>query len=402
MKSVFDFFRVILMHLRMLIDRLMGRVVILVHPNTIGQMQFLEPIFDALMQESQPVSFYLATDYDYSPDAIENYFSAGRCLPSRLSTRMRFAQVYLQPEIYGRGPRQAVKIFTGHGQPNKHTNWYDENLLSFDWYFLYGDLERDMFELIREEKPEQTAHIRLLEAGYPKADKLIRGEYDREAVLRELGLDPSLKTILYAPAWDPGGAVRTHGIAVPEKLLEMKDVNVLVKLHPGSLEPEGSPYWQLLTGGEKWSGVFSSLEHDRYRYIETFLIDPLLAAADVMVTDFSGVALEFMTQDRPVVYLHCPAFYEVTLPEWGNDPKMALEDDRFNAGRNAGIVAWSLDSLIQCVEAAMTDPEDVRSRRNALMNRFLYHPGNAGAVNAQLILEAVDWKGPRATPQPIV
>lgn len=371
---------------RMRHDAEAGKTIIVCHPNSINQMQFVQPIIDAVLKQGLPAAFYLALDYDAKGVRLSQQVPEENCFPSRLAPFLQRTQIFLQPEIYGTGPASATRIFIGHGQPNKFTQWPKEQLQSFDWYFLYGELELDMFRVIMDANPEETKDIKLFKVGYPKLDGLINGQYDRTKTLEKHGMDPALKTVLYAPAWDPGCSLRTRGLEIVQQLLEIQDINVLVKLHPVSVEPPQSPYFDFYTGGINWMEYFSSIEHPRFQFLDVPQVDPYLDAADVLVTDFSGVALEFMTQDKPAIFIHCPEFYEQVQIDWGNDPKMAIEDDRFNAGRNAGIVVHETSELPVAVMQALSDPLDIAEKRRQLMARFLYNPGQGSTVAGQAII----------------
>ena len=371
----------------MLKDRLYGKKIIVFHVSSVGQVQFIAPIYDELKRRNIKASYYLASDYPVN-NVKELNLPVSKRMSGRLVKNLFLVDIFLQTEIYGRGPKSAKRVFIGHGQPNKITNWSDDNLRSFEHYFLYGELERDMFEEIMKDKPESTKHIYLFNVGYPKLDSQMRGDYDHQKVLKNLDLNPENKTVIYAPAWDPGGALRTYGIKVIDKLLEIENINVLVKLHPVSMEAENSPYFKSYTGGVNWQeelNVFNG--NPNFRFINESIINPFLTASDVMVTDFSGVALEFMTMDRPVIYIDCPEFYEKTLMEWGSDPVISKHDDRFNAGRNAGTVVFNLDELSNAVQNALTNPDELSGKRKKLVDRFLYNPGKGSQVTSDLIIK---------------
>lgn len=370
--------------LMMEIDQLESKRVIVFHISSLGQLQFIAPIWREIIQQKLPWSLYLACDYDVKGRIAGLEIPATRCMTSEIARELERTELFLETEIYGRGPKSAMKIFIGHGQPNKWTNWSDENLLAFDHYFLYGELERSMFNVIKSKQPKSTRHIRLHNIGYPKLDDQMNGRYDGKQILECLGLEPSRKTIIYAPAWDPGGALRSYGPIVPQILLDAGDFNVIVKLHPASLELPDAPTYQFYTGGFDWAAVFSVLEaNPRFRYVNEHLINPLLFAADLMVTDFSGVALEFMTLDRPVIYLHCPDFYEKTLIEWGNDPMVSLYDERFNAGRDAGLVVMKPEQLGDAVLRSLALPEECAVKRQQLMKKFIYNPGRGSVATVE-------------------
>ena len=369
-------------------DTSLGRRIIVFHVCSLGQIQFISPIIREMRRRNLPHALYVACEYDirgmeHGLDIPQTNF-----MVAEVAREMEFVDIFLQTEIYARGPEQALRIFIGHGQPNKWTAWSDADLKAFNCYFLYGELERSMFEVIMRDKPSATKHISLFDIGYPKLDDQINGCYDRTSILEQLGLDPRKKTVIYAPAWDPGGALRTYGLLIPQLLLEAGDINVITKLHPASLEPAGSPFFEFYTGGVDWRTAFSRLnENPRFAYVNTFLVNPLLVASDVMVTDFSGVALEFMTLDKPVIYQHCPEFYEKTLVEWGNDPMVSLHDERFNAGRNAGLVVEQPSMLADAVRRSIDAPHECGSLRRQLMAKFLYNPGKASSATVDKIEE---------------
>ncbi len=375
----------------MLLDWLKEKKIIVFHISSPGQVQFISPIYNEFKKRNINTAFYLACDYPIKNKTDEMNIPLSHCISGRVTKYLFLTDVFLQTEIYGRGPKNAKRVFVGHGQPNKWTNWSEENLKSFDYYFLYGELERSMFEVIMKDRPESTKHIKLMDIGYPKLDAQIQGLYDRVKVLKGLGLNPDLKTIIYAPAWDPGGSLRILGLKVAEKLLEIDNINLLVKLHPVSMEPEDSVHYKFYTGGVNWQKEFSVfVDRSNFRFIGEHLINPLLSASDVMVTDFSGVALEFMTLDRPVIYIDCPEFYNKILREWGNDPEVSKNDDRFNAGRNAGVVVRDLEELKKAVRLSLADPSELSSKRESLIKRFLYNPGKASIAASDAILKLLN------------
>lgn len=378
-------------NLLMEMDKAQGNRVIIFQICSRGQVQFIAPIYQEILRRGIPASCWLACDYSLSEQVEGLDIPLSRYMTTQVAQQMIHADIFLETEIYGRGPQNALSIFIGHGQPNKWTNWSDENLRAFDLYFLYGELERSMFEVIMQSKPESTKHIKLFNIGYPKLDDQIQGRFDRTAILLDLGLDPALKTVIYAPAWDPGGSLRTLGTAVVAKMLEVENINVIAKLHPASLEPPYSPEHVFFTGGVNWLQEFTKLEtNPRFRYVNEYLINPLLFASDVMVTDFSGVALEFMTLDRPVIYIDCPEFYEKTLVEWGNDPEVSKNDERFNAGRNTGILVQNIAELPIQMMRALNNPMELSGQRKRLSDRFLYNPGYGSKAAVDAILQILD------------
>jgi len=373
-------------------DKSKERKIVMFHVCSVGQIQYLLPIYNELKRRNLNYAYYFASDYSIQEKLNEIKFPMSHFVTTDIAEKLELTDIFLEAEIYGRGPQQAKRVFVGHGQPTKFTYWPDGRLKSFNYYFLNGELEKSMFEVIKQSNPEATKHIKLINTGYPKVDDLINGVYKKKEVLHDLGLEADRKTILYAPAWDPGGTLRTHGSKIVEKLLSLDKINIIVKLHPVSLEPVSSPYYNFYTGGVDWKKKFEVFNaFPNFRFVNDYFINPLLSCSDIMVTDFSGVALEFMVLDRPVIYIDCPEFYGKTQIEWGNDPNMAKNDDRFNAGRNAGIVIHNLEELPKAIKRAFDDPGELSSERKSLIQDFLYNPGKGAQSTADAIIELLDY-----------
>jgi hypothetical protein len=195
--------------------------------------------------------------------------------------------------------------------------------------------------------------------------------------------------VLYAPAWDPGGSLRSFGDKVIEQLLSIGDANVVVKLHPVSHTPVSSPSYEFYTGGVDWTRRFRIYEaNPLFRHVTAYQVDPLLVAADLLVTDFSSVALEFIGLDKPVIYLDCPEYFEKTLklPGYESDPEYVKTNPRANAGRHVGVVVEHVEGLASAAREALADPAVNSAKRRELAGTLLYNPGRGAEAAAREIL----------------
>jgi len=297
--------------------------------------------------------------------------------------------MFLSASVYGKGPKNAVKINVSHNQPVKIESYPKEQMLNYDVHFLTVPLHREQYENMLQKLGIEHENIRLLDIGYPKSDALLIGSYDKADVLRNLGLDPEIPVVLYAPAWDPGASLRSFGEKVIEKLLDLKTINVIVKLHPVSYTPRTSQHFEFYTGGVDWVEKFSRFDTlPNFKHVIDFLIDPLLRASDVMVTDISSVALEFIVLDRPVIYIDCPEYFDKTLkmPAWNTDPEYVRNNPRANAGRHVGLVVEDLDKLADAVQRSFDNPDELSGKRKALARSLLYNHGKGAEAAANAIL----------------
>ncbi|MCS5712319.1 CDP-glycerol glycerophosphotransferase family protein [Candidatus Berkiella aquae] len=397
MRRLYNYFKEIvalLQHLpllwQMMQEKRQGRKIVAYQLSSAGQLQYMLPFHQELQKKITHVSYYVSMDYPMHGKLGDINIAPSHYFPSKIAKYLFPIDVFLEAEIHSRGPKNAVKIFSGHGQANKLSHWADDNLKAFDIYFMHGPLERKMFEVIQESKPQVTNHIKLINVGYPKLDDLVNGNYDRIELMTKLGLDPNLKTVLYAPAWDPGGSLRTYGTQIAEMLLSIPDINLIVKLHPASMEPENSPYFDFYTGGKRWEQEFAKIQNPRCRFVKDYLINPYLHISDLMVNDFSGVGLEFMVLNRPVIYIDCPEYFEKILPSWHCDGHLAKTDDRFNGGRNAGTVVHNLEELKSQVEQQLKEPDIHSAKRKELAAQLMYNPGHGAAVGTAEILKILE------------
>jgi len=372
-------------------DKLGGRKVIIVFVEEPGFIQFLLPIVDELKRKAGPsISLYLATEHSDHPDALSAFgVPAQRWFHPRLAPGLLLADVFLSASVYGKGPRTSLRINTSHNQPTKFEAYPREYVRNYNVHFLTGPLHREQYEHMFALHGLDTTRFKLVDVGYPKSDRLLQGGYVRAQILGDLGLDAARKTVLYAPAWDAGGSLRCFGEEVIEQLLSLDGVNVIVKLHPISYTPRTSSNFEWYAGGVDWVERFRRFESNpRFRHVTTFQVDPLLVVSDVLVTDFSSVALEFIVLDKPVIYLDCPEYFEKTLrlPAYNSDPDYVRNDPRANAGRHVGVVVKHVSELATAVEHSLANPQEGSSKRCELAGMLLYNPGKGADAAATTIL----------------
>jgi hypothetical protein len=376
----------------MIADKLGGRKVIIVFVEELGFIQFLLPIVEELKRKAdRSISLYVATERSNHPDAVSVFgVPSKRWFHPRLAPGLLLADVFLSASVYGKGPGTSLRVNTSHNQPTKFEAYPKEFVCNYNVHFLTGPLHREQYEHMFALHGLDMSQFKLVNIGYPKSDRLLQGGYDRVRVLGELGLDGDLKTVLYAPAWDAGGSLRCFGEQVIEQLLSLSDVNVIVKLHPISYTPSTSGSFEWYAGGVDWVDRFRRFESNPlFRHVTSFQVDPLLVASDVLVTDFSSVALEFIVLDKPVIYLDCPEYFEKTLrlPAYNSDPDYVRNDPRANAGRHVGVVVEHVSKLAPAVEHCLANPEEGSQRRRELAGMLLYNPGKGADAAATTILE---------------
>ena len=297
-------------------------------------------------------------------------------------------------EIHCRSLGATDICFIGHGFQGKHSKWSNENIKSFNHYFLYGPRDKALIDFFSKKYSYSVDHIKLWEVGYPKYDKQFNGSSDYALIRERLGINPALKTVLFAPAWDPGGLLQEFGPMLLNELGMLKDFNVIVKFHPASVVSRSSKDYNFYTGGIDWRAAINEAAelHSNLLYYDELDITPLFKICDVMITDFSGVALGFFLEDKPVICVDCPRYYKEVLPAWGEDGDLSRNNELFNNGRGASYLVDDIKNLNMVVQHAISNKAEYSKKRVKIANELLYNRGSA-AVRMADCIKLILYKG---------
>jgi hypothetical protein len=208
--------------------------------------------------------------------------------------------------------------------------------------------------------------------GYPKLDRLARGEVDGRAVRSDVGLDRDRRTVLYAPTYSPASSLHLAGEAIVQALFEA-GWNVLIKLHDRSVVPD--PRY---TNDIDWPGRIRALERrGRIAYVDAPDSSPFLAAADALVTDHSSIGFEYLVLDRPLLIFDAP-----DLPGAAriNPEKIALL-------RSAATVAGTPAALVAATAAELQEPSRLSDARRRVAGQMFFELGGATGRAVAMIAE---------------
>lgn len=284
----------------------------------------------------------------------------GKTMRNAIARFLKF-DVYVSPDYRLAGKRCRVKVHMFHGFSIRNFA-IQERAREFDKLFLIGPYMRRRFVatgILADGDP------RMEEVGMPKLDALVNGAFERDAVLRSLELDPARKTVLFAPTWIRGGCLDTQGFAILDALRATPH-NVIVKLHDNSFDPRKQRF--------DFAKEIPARLSDRMRLATGADSNPYLAAADVLVSDASSIANEYLLLDRPLVFFRLPEL-EADWPA----------TDRETWGTNTGRVIERADQLATSIDVALADPMAQSAIRREAAADFFYHPGKAAPIAAGLL-----------------
>jgi len=226
---------------------------------------------------------------------------------------------------------------------------------NFDAVFLVGPymerrfIERGVFE---------PGDPRMRRVGMPKLDCLLDGSLNREAILDELGCRPDRPTVLYAPTWGSTSSMRVMGEDVIRQLCG-RGLNLLVKLHDNLYDPRKNDV--------RWADRLAELAHPDLSVVRSRNVVPLQFVADVLISDASSVAYEYLLLDRPILFLAFPGQFE----------KVKHRVDLETWGRKVGATVEEPAKVAPAVESALDDPSRLSETRRQAAQDLFFNPGQA-------------------------
>ncbi len=382
----------------MLIDKFRKKKTVILDIEELSFIPYILPVYESLRKKTKSISYYISTHYPGAEELNVFGIPVSRQFNISMAKDLKETDLFLSPHIYGKGNKNSIRIHINHNQPVKYHSYKKRDFINFNVHFLTSPLHREQTENTIKDYSLEEMDIKLFNIGYSKSDDLLSGKYSREKVLSELGVDTDKKTIIYAPSWDKGLSLRSFGESVIEELLKNESVNVIVKLHPISYSSADGPNYEFYTGGINWKDRLEKFNsYKNFRNVTEGKSDPLLAASDVMVTDLSSVALEFIMLDKPVIYIDCPEFFDKTLKEtytgFGNtSAEFVKNDPKANAGRHTGIVVEEISQLNDALQRALGNPSEFSQKRKELAELLTYNKGRAADAASDKILELLNLK----------
>jgi hypothetical protein len=339
----------------------------------------LRPIWSLLARDPRIALTFTAEDAHGVRAALARECMDGRLVTRRRAEWSRF-DLALTADVWNHAPlrrcRRRINFF--HGVAGKYDLDHPGRLVGAD----FANYDRVAFiNADRMKRYLSSGVLRREQAvlvGFPKSDDLVNGAWPAEEVRRELGLPPDAATVLYAPTHSPASSLHLAGEAIIATLLE-DGRNVIVKLHDRSMRPSAHS-----TAGIDWPARLSPFHaHPRFVMPPGADVSPLLAAADLLVTDHSTVAFEFALLDRPIVVFDAPKLK--------NAARIDLE--KWSMLRSMADVVQTTADMREAVALALADPGRLRGARRRAHTLFA-HAGSATARALTVVYQLLDLPPP--------
>jgi len=142
-----------------------------------------------------------------------------------------------------------------------------------------------------DELKRRNVQTELVLIGFPKLDPL-RESAEHERYLEKYRLKNDRPTILYAPTFYPS-SIEDFGETLAE---QTRDYNLVVKLHHFSWLMQKYRHQR-----ELWQALEQKYEHVRLAPVEEYNIVPLFSCSDLLLSEASSTAFEYLATDRPII-----------------------------------------------------------------------------------------------------
>lgn len=260
-----------------------------------------------------------------------------------------------------------VSVNTWHGTPLKYLGRDDK-----DSPYDYGNVGRNLIHSTQVLMPNDfTAEImtrhyevdRLISGavtttGYPRNDVLANiSESERKNLRRRIGASLDKPVVLYAPTWRGSSKVQKVD---SEKLLA--DLRLLGSQDDFQLIFRGHPLSQELLKDFEIPVLVPAPELSTYE---------LIAAADIVVTDYSSLGIDALVGEAPVVY------YVYDFDEYRSDRGLYFSKNEF-----PGPTFEDVNSLLQGIGRLLSD-RDLEASYSAFKQKFV--PMDDGSASSRCL-----------------
>ena len=262
-------------------------------------------------------------------------------------------------------------IFIPHSMDSLNMTMRKNSTDHYDTVYATDKYQKEEYEKTNE--VYNLKNRKIVEWGYTLLDDMI-SDYEKNKVVNKQ------KTILIAPSWQKDNIVDVCLDTILETL-KGKEYKVIVRPHPQHVRHMK----------EKFENMKELYKDEKNIEIQTdFSSNSTVFNADLMITDWSGIAHEYAyTTKKPVLFIDTPM--KIMNPDYKK-----IDVDPINIWSRK--VLGEVISIEECkdidktVENMLENNKKYSKNIEELVNNSVYNLGHRSEVGAQYIIEAVQNK----------
>jgi YidC/Oxa1 family membrane protein insertase len=342
-------------------------------------MAFFEGLLSELIDKHGAKLCYITSDHrdpilqSSSPNLIPFYFNT--LFPFVLPFLNAKVVVLTMPDLnqfhIKRSIHDTDHVYVFHSMMSTHMIYRLGAFDHYDTVFCVGPYHLE--EIRRTEDVYALQPKRLLEVGYYRVEKIYR---DHQNYLNDSAQEEKRRDrILIAPGWHVSNIIEVCPRELIATLLK-SDYDVILRPHPMTIakKPE-----QLISLESEFAA------HQGFQLDIESATETTLHEADILISDWSGVALEYaFGTERPVLFIDLPR--KVNNPEYEKIDIVPLEVSlREEIGQVISIEEIPNASLI--VSDFLTNRKLYKEKIINARERNVYNFGNSSEIGANYIMD---------------
>ncbi len=343
------------------------------------------PILESLTTTHQRQVTYLTSDPADHVFAVENPRIVPLCIGSGTIRTILFKGlrakllVITLPDLGKYNLKRSVYpchyVYLFHSINSTHMVYRPGAFDEYDTILCVGP--HHVREITTTEERYGLKKKRLVPHGYGRLDAIIEQFSDSGPFEPSTGPQ---KRIVLAPSWGRGSFIEDDcGVPIVLALLEAGHLLTL-RLHP--MTSRNHPR------------LGAELERRFHSFAERFSVETnmhdqeSLQQADLMISDWSGAALEFaFGLGRPVLFIDMPR--KLNNPNY-RELELVPFEESIRQQIGAVVSPENTTELLNAVNALCASPGEVGRKITELRHNWIYNIGNSGEVAAETIVKLAD------------
>jgi len=264
-------------------------------------------------------------------------------------------------------------VYLFHSMVSTHLIYRRSAFEHFDSIFCVGNYQLD--EIRSTEKLYNLKPKNLIRYGYGHLDNLLE-KYSKRILLPKN--NENKLHILLAPSWSDDGLFENIGEKVIDNLLR-EGYKVTFRPHPMTQKKSKKKIDRMT---EKFSKNESFLLEQNILNFDLFLF------SDIMITDWSGAALEFaFAFEKPVLFIDVPK--KINNPEYEKIPQVPIEVSiREKIGKI--ILPTDLELIPNEIKMLYGQTKELRDKITKIRNELIFNVGESKKDGAEEIIKLLN------------
>lgn len=344
-----------------------------------GFYKYYQGMIEYLLENTNLVIHYITSDPEdkifelaKTQDKIRPYFIGEKRLITLMMKMDADIVVMTMPDLENYHIKRSYVrkdieyIYVPHGMDSLNLTMRTGSMDHYDTVLCVGKHQKE--EIEKTEQAYGLPKKTLVDWGYSLLDTM-REEY--AALSHE---EHEVKKILIAPSWQPDNIVDSCLEQILDNL-KGKGYEITVRPHPQHVRHRGEFMEQLKV----------KYEQDKDIEIQTdFSSNNTVFEADLMITDWSGIAYEYAyTTQKPVLFINTPM--KVMNPEYqkiDTVPLNILLREEIGCALNLD----ELDKISVKVQELLEHKQDYYEKIGSFVQEYVYNHGTSAEVGARYMI----------------